>query len=78
MTINIKIKGTTILQHQDNNNNITKVDWFQNLKGKYKAKFTQFDAIDFFPLISRFLLEKVNPFSKIYIDTTEIQHLSWL
>lgn len=48
------------------------IDWFNNIKNKNKARFTQFDLTDFYPSIIRSPLDKDIEFAKSHVDVDSI------
>ena len=46
------------------------IGWFRNIDDTSNAKFIQFDIVDFYPSITRELLEKCLRFAKIYTTIT--------
>ena len=49
------------------------IKWFRNIKKKRKSFFVQFDIVEFYPSITKELLQKSLDFAKRYKNITEEQ-----
>ena len=50
------------------------IEWFKKIKNKSKATYTQFDIIDFYPLITKSTLINSINYAREYVEITEEQY----
>ena len=49
------------------------IEWFKDLKDQEKLVFIQFDVCEFYPSITKKLLEDALDFAEQYVDITEFE-----
>ena len=50
------------------------LDWFNNLNNKSNLSFLVFDIVEYYPSITKNLLEETLTWAKIFTDISEIEH----
>ena len=67
--INKTIREATTLNQWNSSSSV--IDWFDEITNKDKHKFTQVDIVDFYPSISKKLLENALEFAREYTEISE-------
>ena len=63
------VREKTKYNHWKNSESV--IDWFVDIEEKQKKSFIQFDIVDFYPSISKELLEKSLTFANEFINISD-------